>query len=347
MNQNLALKSLQELVSCLNKNFGGKYFIIDGTLLGLVRDGGFITGDHDIDIGMWVEDYDITIIDDFIAAGFKYERKFGTPSTGLELRFRYGDIPIDLIFFHRETDHIWNNLYTAQGQTLKAVSPIFSLEPANFLGLNVMVPSPPKKYIETVYGSKWQHPVKIWNYKYCQQNIKPVGSIFWKMAYPLKKAYWHFRQGSIYQSASPATKKIIFTDGAFDLFHANHVALLEEAKSLGDRLVVGVLSDECVANYKRLPVIPQDERLRIVQSQSCVDEAFILNAPMDAKTMREIINTYNITTIVYAGNSTPEFYQEIEEMGLLIRPIYRTGTNTSAIISRIIDRNVLPNNIAN
>ena len=47
----------------------------------------------------------------------------------------------------------------------------------------------------------------------------------------------------------------VYVDMVGDLFHAGHVALLREARSHGDRLVVGVLSDETAASYKRRPIM--------------------------------------------------------------------------------------------
>lgn len=53
----------------------------------------------------------------------------------------------------------------------------------------------------------------------------------------------------------------VYVDMVGDLFHAAHVALLREARSHGDRLVVGVLSDETAASYKRRPIMTLAERV--------------------------------------------------------------------------------------
>jgi len=68
-------------------------------------------------------------------------------------------------------------------------------------------------------------------------------------------------------------KKIVTTNGAFDLFHVGHKKVLEESKSLGDILVVGVNSDNSVKQYKSelRPIIPENERAEIVSALSCVD----------------------------------------------------------------------------
>ena len=69
-------------------------------------------------------------------------------------------------------------------------------------------------------------------------------------------------------------KSIIgFTAGVFDLFHVGHLNLLERAREKCDYLRVGVISDEiCVVLKQKLPVIPLEERMRIVGALRCVDE---------------------------------------------------------------------------
>lgn len=68
--------------------------------------------------------------------------------------------------------------------------------------------------------------------------------------------------------------KTIITYGTFDLFHVGHVNLLERARSLGDRLVVGVSSDEFNAIKGKRSVFPYEHRARIVAALKCVDEVF-------------------------------------------------------------------------
>ena len=65
---------------------------------------------------------------------------------------------------------------------------------------------------------------------------------------------------------------IVYTVGTFDLLHVGHVALLNQCKSLGATLAVGVASDEVVNIYKpNLPIVPLDQRVEMLQSLSCVD----------------------------------------------------------------------------
>jgi rfaE bifunctional protein nucleotidyltransferase chain/domain len=65
---------------------------------------------------------------------------------------------------------------------------------------------------------------------------------------------------------------IVFTAGVWDILHVGHLNLLRRAKALGDRLVVGVLTDEAAERYKPRPVMPFEQRLEIIRELRVVDE---------------------------------------------------------------------------
>lgn len=62
-----------------------------------------------------------------------------------------------------------------------------------------------------------------------------------------------------------------YTSGVYDLFHIGHLNLLKNAKSLCDKLIVGVTSDELVSYKNKKSVIPHNERLEIIRNIKCVD----------------------------------------------------------------------------
>ena len=68
-------------------------------------------------------------------------------------------------------------------------------------------------------------------------------------------------------------KRIVFTNGCFDLLHVGHVRYLEKAKTLGDVLIVGVNSDTSVRKLKgpKRPILPEEERVEILSGLGCVD----------------------------------------------------------------------------
>lgn len=67
----------------------------------------------------------------------------------------------------------------------------------------------------------------------------------------------------------------VITFGTFDLFHIGHLRLLERAAERGDRLIVGVSTDEMNHDKKgRYPVMPEDDRRAIIEALACVDGTF-------------------------------------------------------------------------
>ncbi|MCW8818006.1 MAG: adenylyltransferase/cytidyltransferase family protein, partial [Ignavibacteriaceae bacterium] len=68
-------------------------------------------------------------------------------------------------------------------------------------------------------------------------------------------------------------KKVVFTNGVFDLIHAGHVDYLSKAKSLGDVLIVGINTDDSVRRIKgdKRPILKQEERAFIVSNLKPVD----------------------------------------------------------------------------
>ena len=74
-------------------------------------------------------------------------------------------------------------------------------------------------------------------------------------------------------------KKIVFTNGCFDILHPGHIHILSSAKSLGDILVVGLNSDLSVRKLKgdKRPIVSQDDRSRVLLSLRFVDYVVIFN----------------------------------------------------------------------
>ena len=66
-------------------------------------------------------------------------------------------------------------------------------------------------------------------------------------------------------------KTIVYTSGTFDMFHYNHLRMINYARSLADILIVGVSTDELVSSYKAKPIIPFTERLQIIEALKTPD----------------------------------------------------------------------------
>ena len=86
-------------------------------------------------------------------------------------------------------------------------------------------------------------------------------------------------------------KKVVFTNGVFDILHAGHVDYLGKAKELGDVLIVGVNSDASVKRIKGelRPVVPQHERAFIISSLKPVDFATIFEEDTPFEVINKII----------------------------------------------------------
>lgn len=320
---------LRVACAALDRHFAGRYFLIDGTLLGHVRDGGFILGDNDIDLGMRIEDFDEGLIDDMAQAGLPLLRREGEPERGLVLQFLCDGIRLDLSMFYRDDDDLVT-FHHIRGRRLAARVPDFATAPARFEGVDVAIPTPPERYLIAAYGHKWRRPVRVWDYRYAMKNLTPDGGPAWRLHFRIKRALWRLKYRDIHVGG-----RTVFTDGVFDLIHANHIALLEEAKAMGDRLLVGVISDRIAASYKRQPVVPEGERLRMVKALASVDQAILLDDPLDEALMRRIVAMHDVDLVVYAGDATPEFYTWPEVLGIMRRLPYHDGVSTSALIQRI------------
>lgn len=95
-------------------------------------------------------------------------------------------------------------------------------------------------------------------------------------------------------------KKIVFTNGCFDLLHAGHIDYLKKAKDLGDYLIVGVNSDSSVRALKghNRPIVSQQERKLIIESLAVVDEVIIF----DDETPEELIKRVKPDILVKGGD---------------------------------------------
>lgn len=85
-------------------------------------------------------------------------------------------------------------------------------------------------------------------------------------------------------------KKIVFTNGCFDILHVGHIDYLERAKKMGDILVIGMNSDNSVRRLKgpSRPVNRQGDRARVLASLECVDFLTIFNEPTPAALIEKL-----------------------------------------------------------
>jgi D-beta-D-heptose 7-phosphate kinase/D-beta-D-heptose 1-phosphate adenosyltransferase len=135
-------------------------------------------------------------------------------------------------------------------------------------------------------------------------------------------------------------RRIVFTNGCFDLLHIGHIRYLEDAKSLGDILVVGVNSDQSIRGLKgnNRPILPQEERTEILSSLGCVDYITVF----DEADPLELISFLQPHILVKGGDWAKETIvgrEVVERSGgkVVILPFVE-GASTSNLIETILKR---------
>jgi D-beta-D-heptose 7-phosphate kinase/D-beta-D-heptose 1-phosphate adenosyltransferase len=138
-------------------------------------------------------------------------------------------------------------------------------------------------------------------------------------------------------------KRIVFTNGCFDILHSGHTAFLREARSLGDVLVVGLNSDESARRLKGngRPVNPLDDRASVLLALDSVD--YVL--PFDEDTPEALIERVRPDVFVKGGDYRRDDLPEaalVESLGGVVRILgYLEDHSTTAIIERASQRTVL------
>jgi D-glycero-beta-D-manno-heptose 1-phosphate adenylyltransferase len=136
-----------------------------------------------------------------------------------------------------------------------------------------------------------------------------------------------------------AGKKIVATNGCFDLLHVGHVRYLQAARALGDLLVVGLNGDRSVRELKGAgrPITTQSDRAEILAALACVDLVTIFPEIRAAKFLAAV----HPAVYVKGGDYTPRTLNEeeltiLKEIEAAIRLIpLETGYSTSGLIERI------------
>ena len=129
-------------------------------------------------------------------------------------------------------------------------------------------------------------------------------------------------------------KRIVFTNGCFDIIHAGHVDYLEKAKSFGDFLIVGMNSDESVRRIKgeKRPIVPEDYRARVLEGLKAVDCVFIF----DDETPLKVIETVKPDVLVKGADWPLEKIVGREFAGEVRRIPFRFDISTTKIVEKIV-----------
>jgi D-beta-D-heptose 7-phosphate kinase/D-beta-D-heptose 1-phosphate adenosyltransferase len=132
-------------------------------------------------------------------------------------------------------------------------------------------------------------------------------------------------------------RRVVFTNGCFDLLHPGHIKLLEAARSKGDALIVGLNGDDSVRSLKGAgrPVIPEQERAEILASLECVDAVVVFNDLTPQKTVAALLPDSRVKGGDWPGNQIVG-REEVEAAGgrvVLIDVV--EGYSTTEILRKI------------
>lgn len=141
------------------------------------------------------------------------------------------------------------------------------------------------------------------------------------------------------RKAQAAGQRVVFTNGCFDLLHRGHIRYLEQARSLGDLLVVALNSDASVRRLKgkTRPVVPEAERAEVLAALAAVDLVMIFDELDPARVIRAVR-----PDVLVKGGDWPvdrivgaDF---VQSAGGTVRSLpYVEGMSTSALIRRITE----------
>ena len=135
-------------------------------------------------------------------------------------------------------------------------------------------------------------------------------------------------------------KKVVFTNGCFDILHVGHIRYLKEAKGYGDILIVAVNSDLSVKSIKgdKRPIVSQSERAEVVAALEMVDYVIMF----DEDTPYNIIKKLQPDVLIKGGDWTVDKIvgRDIVEArgGKVIAIPFIEGASTTGIVERVLEK---------
>jgi len=132
-------------------------------------------------------------------------------------------------------------------------------------------------------------------------------------------------------------KRVVFTNGCFDLLHPGHIESLETARALGDVLIVGINSDASVRALKGpgRPVIPAEERAEILASLESVDAVLIFDEPTPQQVIAALLPDVLVKGEDWPGNQIVGRAEVEAAGGRVVRVEVVQGYSTSEILKKI------------
>jgi len=134
-------------------------------------------------------------------------------------------------------------------------------------------------------------------------------------------------------------KKIVFTNGCFDLLHSGHIGLLQKARQLGDALVVGINSDASVARLKgsKRPIIPEHERAELLDGLEMVDFVCVFDEDTPLQAILKISPDVLVKGADWTDNIVGQ--SEVESWnGKVVAVPLNPGCSTTGIVELVLAR---------
>lgn len=133
-------------------------------------------------------------------------------------------------------------------------------------------------------------------------------------------------------------KTVVFTNGCFDLLHAGHVTYLSQAKQLGDKLIIGLNTDDSVKTNKgpKRPLVSEEHRAFILSAMELVDGVVFFNEKTPELLISEIKPDIHVKGGDYKAEDLPE-YKIVKKYGGDVKILpFVDGLSTSRIIAKIL-----------
>lgn len=132
--------------------------------------------------------------------------------------------------------------------------------------------------------------------------------------------------------------EIVFTNGVFDLLHPGHVAILQEARKLGDRLIVGLNSDASVRQLGKgedRPLLGEQARMAMLSALRCVDGVALFDEPTPLELIRLLLPDVLVKGEDYSGREVVG-RELVEAAGgrVVLLPLLE-GYSTTTLVARI------------
>ena len=132
--------------------------------------------------------------------------------------------------------------------------------------------------------------------------------------------------------------KTVYTSGSWDLLHVGHLNMIRRSRELGDRLVVGVSTDELIEAYKGMkPIIPFEERIELVRALRWSDQVVVQHELVPIPLLQE----HNVSVVTIGDDWVGKHLDGLAWMsaqgGQVVYLSYTPGVSTTTIKKKILD----------